>query len=103
MDPGKIIGGGSPRKLINAHVPKSRLFSGSCLRLRGEAILGITGVKSVKRSNENYEVSADNPQVTLVGVFELARDKGCLLEELIVKNASLDCVFLKLTGNRNRQ
>ncbi len=103
MDHGKIIASGTPRDLINNYVPESKVFFRLEPPLDDEILLRMPGVKGVERDEGIYALRTDSPQKALMEIFDLATEKGCLLKEVTIKRASLEDVFLRLTGRRIRQ
>ncbi len=103
MDNGRIIAHGTPDELIDEHVSESVVY----FRLSGpvdpETVEGLAGVKSVGREEGGFLVSTDAPQHTLEGIFDMAREKGVAMEDVSMKRATLEDVFLKITGRRLRE
>lgn len=102
MDHGKIIALDSPTRLIDRFVPESTIT----FRLRPPLQLGlverITGVTAAFADGDQFHVVTASPQETLMGIFALAQERGAEAEEINMKRASLEDVFLKLTGRRIR-
>lgn len=58
----------------------------------------LPGSKDVDINGDQIEVRSDHPQLTLIGLLELARAEKVDLTELRSNQASLEDVFLTLTG-----
>ncbi len=102
MDHGKIIALGTPSHLIGEFVPESTITFRLRPPLDVELVSGIAGVESAFADDDQFHVVTATPQETLVGIFTLAHEKGSEAEEINMKRASLEDVFLKLTGRRIR-
>jgi ABC-2 type transport system ATP-binding protein len=61
----------------------------------------LSNVEGVVKENTTYFVSTKNPQSTLVELFSSGQN-ATMVEELTVKKATLEDVFLKLTGHELR-
>mgnify|MGYP005838991067 FL=1 len=102
MDHGKIIALGSPSRLIDEFVPESTIAFRLQPPLDVELVDRIRGVMSAFADDDQFHVVTSSPQETLAGIFTLAREKGSEAEEINMRRASLEDVFLKLTGRRIR-
>jgi len=100
MDYGKIIAHGTPAELVDQYSPESNIS----FRLTppvDEAVVGkIEGVQSVKSGNDGYVVTTEVPQKTLVGIFKAAFENDAAADEISMRRASLEDVFLKITGRK---
>ncbi len=65
-------------------------------------LLKLPAADAVKREKFMYFVTTKDPQATLDGLFSLSRGSGFKVEELSLKRATLEDVFLKLTGHQLR-
>jgi ABC-2 type transport system ATP-binding protein len=103
MDHGKIIALGTPDALIDEHVSDSIIT----FRLSGpvevKIIEAILGVKNADLRNGEYLVSTAIPQETLVGIFAMAHEQQVKAVDINMKRATLEDVFLKITGRRIRE
>ena len=104
MDLGRKIALDTPSGLINTYASESN----SSFRMRpdlpGEAVQPITGVKTVARQNgEEYVVTTETPQDTLAGIFQAAFDNRAIADEITMRRATLEDVFLKITGRSIRE
>jgi len=102
MDAGKIIALDSPQDLIEAHFETTAIEfedrNGSTMAL----LEGLPGVKSAKRDGGLVTLySLDTPR-TMEGLLSAARTGDLLFDDLRVRSATLEDVFLKLTGRRIR-
>mgnify|MGYP000271244003 FL=1 len=102
MDRGRIIALGTPDRLIDEHVPYGVITFRLTPPLDLEAVRGIHGVESAAAENGSYRVTTPVPQETLIGIVAAAHEHGVKAEDINMKRASLEDVFLKITGRRIR-
>ncbi len=62
----------------------------------------LVGVQHVTHDNGTFFLTTTNPQTTLDGLFTLGRTNNIAIDELTLKRATLEDVFLKLTGHALR-
>jgi ABC-2 type transport system ATP-binding protein len=104
MDHGRIISLGTPNELINANAPESGISFRMRPPLTEEQVSGITGVMSVNVHNgDEYHVTTSAPQDTLAGIFQAAYENGSIADEITMRRATLEDVFLKITGRSLRE
>jgi ABC-2 type transport system ATP-binding protein len=102
VDHGKIIEQGHPQSLIKEHFQETALeFSTQGTRDREdfEKIPGV--VQTLFENGHNTLYSTDVPR-SMAGLFDLVEEDSLTIEELVVRQATLEDVFLKLTGRRIR-
>ncbi len=63
----------------------------------------LPNVEEVRQENKTYFVTTSNPQATLDKLLDLGRSGNFNIEELTLKRATLEDVFLKLTGHQLRK
>jgi ABC-2 type transport system ATP-binding protein len=102
MDNGKIIALDSPQALIAQHFETTAIEfedrNGAALDLLEK----LPGVKSAKRDGGLVTLySLDTPR-TMEGLLDMARNGQLHFDDLRVRSATLEDVFLKLTGRRIR-
>lgn len=104
MDLGKMVALDTPNGLINTFTPESNISFRMHPTVPDEVIKDITGVQSVARHNSNdYAVTTLTPQDTLAGIFQAAFDNKCIADEITMRRATLEDVFLKITGRSIRE
>jgi lipooligosaccharide transport system ATP-binding protein len=97
MDAGKIVAEGSPRELIEAHVTREVLELRFPAEVQAEVAerLRAAGVgERIELLPDRVVVYADDGEAALIGVNEMALAPTTAL----VRRATLEDVFLKLTG-----
>ncbi len=107
MDGGRVIACDTPEGLIRG-LPQDAVVSATIPNGEAGAIIteadlrAVPGVThaSITREAERTELKAasSDVQATLVGVLDLARSRDVALAELTSTRASLEDVFLALTG-----
>jgi ABC-2 type transport system ATP-binding protein len=105
IDHGKIIAMGSPRELINEH------FNESAIQFEldpapPEVILkSFPGAKEVMVNNNEVIMYSENIPVTMSAILKYAEKANITdqLKDLYVREATLEDVFLKLTGRKIRE
>jgi len=102
MDHGGIIALGTPRELVNEHVSESVISFRLTPPVGEEVVRELHGVTSVQADNGDYRVTTPVPQETLIGIVAMAYEQGAEADDINMKKATLEDVFLKLTGRRIR-
>jgi ABC-2 type transport system ATP-binding protein len=103
MDHGRIIATGTPNELIDEYSPESNISFTLEPPLDDAVVSAINGVERSRRSNAEYVVTTGTPQETLIGIFKAAYDNGAKADDVSMKRATLEDVFLKITGRRIRE
>jgi ABC-2 type transport system ATP-binding protein len=103
MDQGRIIARGTPNDLIDQHVSDTVIYFRLSEPVDVKTVEGIAGVKAVSLEEGAFQVSTNAPQLTLEGIFDLARERGLATDDVSIKRATLEDVFLKITGRRLRE
>jgi len=101
MDRGKILALDKPSQLIRNMGQRDAVEFAA----NGEAgaFEKMPGVEEMNVENGLVTLYTRHLDVTLPAVFELARQRGLRVEDFKVRNASLEDVFLHLTGRRIRE
>ncbi len=101
IDRGRVIALGTPGELIGslggAMVVEIALASGD---IEDEAVLAAPGVRAVRRQNGAVLVTADEAHVTVPSLLDLARSRSAVLTRLTIRHATLEDVYVSLTGRR---
>ena len=102
IDHGKVIALGTPRELIarlgGDHVIDFTLETGGA----EPAIADLPAVRSVHRDGEHYLLSVTEPHVALPALLARLQASGHVLAGLSTRHASLEDVFVTLTGRHLR-
>lgn len=104
MDRGKIIAQGSPLELIREHCPQSTIVFGlSGARSHLSALSRLPSVTGVESDGPDQAViSTTDVAQTLTELAHYAREHRLSLDNLHIGSASLEDVFITLTGRRLR-
>jgi len=108
MDHGEIIALGRPQQMIKEHFKERAIQFKMTDYPSKEALTGLAGVNSIateKKVNDEEEETvlySDNITATIAALMDLASGMNSEVYDLFVRQASLEDVFLKLTGRRIR-
>jgi len=112
VDQGRVIAAGSPAELIRSlggdHVVEFAFASnGSRADSRGdEAALAqlraLPAVRSARAEGDGYHLTVAEPHVALPAILDRSRALGTTLTRLSTRHASLEDVFVSLTGRHLR-
>jgi ABC-2 type transport system ATP-binding protein len=99
MDLGKIIDIASPTELIERYASESSISFRMQPAIEMDKVKAITGVlKAEQRNHSDYTITTDTPQDTLAGIFQAAYENDAVADEIAMRRATLEDVFLKITG-----
>ncbi len=101
MDHGRIVALDTPRALIRAHAPKTTVAV--TMGDGAIAFASLPGVQTVEQANGEVMLSTSDPLQTVQALLELRGRGQALFHQLRVEEASLEDVFLQLTGRRLRE
>ena len=93
IDHGKVIAEGTPAGLIAEHYER---------KLDQPTLGSLPGVDHFEERNGQVRLSSDNVTASTTALVDLCRERGVELRGLSVHTATLEDVFLKLTGRRIR-
>jgi ABC-2 type transport system ATP-binding protein len=110
VDHGRIVALNTPRRLIDAHFSETAVIfrrpAGGASAPAGGMASGLEDLAGVRRAEQDGDTvtlySADVP-ATMAALLTFARERGITLDDLHVRGATLEDVFLKLTGRRLRE
>jgi ABC-2 type transport system ATP-binding protein len=111
VDHGQVIALGSPRDLIASlggeHVIDFTLLNGQADGAPpsfdiDDVLRGMPAVTSVRREMDHYALSVTEPHLALPAVLERLRQHHLELASLTTRHASLEDVFVTLTGRHLR-
>jgi ABC-2 type transport system ATP-binding protein len=105
VDHGKIIALDTPRGLINSNFHEKAIQFELDPRPSEAELLKFPGAISVAADLNEVVIYTDNVPVTMSAVLKYAEDHNLtsMLQDLHVRQASLEDVFLKLTGRKIRE
>jgi len=104
IDHGRVIAEGTPRELIASlgaeHVLEFALTGGVSLDV--SALAGLPGVGSVGRQDGTWRLQVSELHQAMPGLLGELRRQGAQLSELRTHSATLEDVFVSLTGRQLR-
>jgi ABC-2 type transport system ATP-binding protein len=104
VDKGKVIALGSPRDLIASlggeHVVEFSLDAASEDLPDENEWTTLPAVIDSRRDDRHYQLSVEEPHIVIPSVLERLENKSWRLASLTTRHASLDDVFVKLTGRQ---
>ena len=115
VDHGEIIAEGTPSDLIDhlggQHVVEFQISRNGRTKAKGDSVDGenlerwqsLPGVESVRREDSTVCLSVREPHLTIPALLDAVADDGHQLEHLSTRQASLEDVFVKLTGRHLRE
>ena len=103
IDHGKVIAAGTPAGLIAEHFERSTLEFLSDGRLAREALETLPAVDFYEEANGQTRLRSSNVTQTTTALVALCNARGVELRGLSARTATLEDVFLKLTGRRIRE
>jgi ABC-2 type transport system ATP-binding protein len=104
MDQGKLIALGTPRELVASlgaeHVVEFALADGPSIE---DALLGaLPGVRDVRRDAAHWHLSTSELHRTVPALLDFLRQRHAALSQLGTHSATLEDVFVTLTGRQLR-
>jgi hypothetical protein len=104
MDHGQIIALDTPRRLVAGLEVEHRIAFVAEEPLDVAELSCIPGAWAASNGNEGeYTLYVEDPQLALIGLTELASRESFYPRGLKVEGATLEDVFLSLTGRRIRE
>jgi ABC-2 type transport system ATP-binding protein len=106
VDHGRIIASGTPRELIRSlggdHVIEIAVEDGGPEELRPEDLVDLPAVRSAHAEAGHLLLTVTEPHVALAPLLEKVGARGFALASLTTRHASLEDVFMSLTGRHLR-
>jgi ABC-2 type transport system ATP-binding protein len=103
IDYGKIIATDKPEKLISQYFQEEAIEFESSQKLENDVLSAVAGVTNVVQEDGKVIVYSNAVPVTVSALLDMAKQRGFELTNLYVRRATLEDVFLKLTGRRIRE
>ena len=109
VDHGEIIAEGSPADLIErlgGHHVVEFAVSADAKISDGAALhpwRGLPSVEAVRQDNGMIALSVKEPHLTIPALLDAIREQGTQLQHLTTRQASLEDVFVRLTGRHLRE
>jgi ABC-2 type transport system ATP-binding protein len=104
MDKGKLIALGTPRELVASlgaeHVVEFALANGGAVE--PHRLSGLPGVRDVRRDDTHIHLSTSELHLTVPALLDLLSREQATLSQLGTHSATLEDVFVTLTGRQLR-
>jgi len=102
MDHGRIIALDTPEALINGHFRESAIEFAALGEPPRERLSALPGVTQALFENGHPTLYTEDVPRTMAGLFDLVSAGELAFKDVVVRQATLEDVFLKLTGRRIR-
>jgi len=106
MDHGKVIALGSPRELIASlgadHIVEFSLDDGGAEPLPEAALAALPGVKAARRDGPRFSLTVTEAHRAVPALMLELERRGVEMTELVTHHATLEDLFLSLTGRHLR-
>jgi ABC-2 type transport system ATP-binding protein len=103
VDHGKIIAVDKPDKLISQHFQEQAIEFELGQQIGEGELRSLASVTNVLVEERKVTLYSSSIPVTIMALMDMAKQKGIELTNLYVRRATLEDVFLKLTGRRIRE
>jgi ABC-2 type transport system ATP-binding protein len=103
VDHGKRIALGTPAELIDQIGGHHLVELATSPPLTVEAFAGLPGVRQARAQGDGFALSIDEPHVSLPALMARLAQRGARPTRLVSRTATLDDVFLNLTGRNLRE
>lgn len=102
MDHGRIIALDTPRRLVRSLASDSTIECIFEMPVPKEELLGLPGVRDVRSEDGTNLIFSNDVSSSLAGLMRLTEGEGRRVQSLLVRSATLEDVFIALTGRRLR-
>ena len=103
IDHGKVIALGTPQELIGSLGGGQLVQLGTDPPLPPEALTGLASVHSVRKDPTGLTLAVDEPHLAVPVILARVAEKGARLTQLATRGATLEDVFVSLTGRSLRE
>ncbi len=102
MDKGRIIALDTPRQLVRSLASDSTIECSFAAPVERERLMALPGIRDVRNENGGHLLFTNDVSSTLAALMRLADSDGQRVLSLHVRTATLEDVFISLTGRRLR-
>ena len=103
VDQGRIIAEGHPETLIDEHFKERALEFEQPAYANDQRLEKLIGVKKMITDGDLVTLYTETVSQTIAELFELAKETGQSVNDIVVRRSTLEDLFLKLTGRRIRE
>ncbi len=103
LDHGKIIAQGAPSELIAEHFEELSIEFSNSIDKEQERLESLPGVSRVQFSDNKVTLYTKDVSRTISALMALVQNDSISIDDIVIRRASLEDVFLKLTGRRIRE
>ena len=103
MDHGEIMTLDKPERMIEEHFKESAIQFSMKQKPEEKDLAGLPAVTRLAVNDEDITLYTDNVPMTIASLLDLTSSMPEQPSDLFVRQASLEDVFLKLTGKRIRE
>ena len=103
MDHAKIIALDTPTNLLKLADVGTTIECHVDKKIEASALQGIPNVTHAEVHDHAFTLKTHKPEITLPALFSFAQQQGIALHDVQVHQATLEDVFLKLTGRKLRE
>jgi ABC-2 type transport system ATP-binding protein len=103
IDHGKVIALGTPLELIASLGGGQLVQLGTDPLLPAEALEGVAAVRSIRRDATGLTLAVDEPHLAVPAILARVTERGAKLTQLATRSATLEDVFVSLTGRSLRE
>jgi ABC-2 type transport system ATP-binding protein len=103
IDHGKVIAAGTPRELIASLGGGQLVHLETVPPLPVEALEGVAAVHTVRRDAAGLTLAVDEPHLAVPAILARVAERGARLSQLATHSATLEDVFVSLTGRSLRE
>jgi len=103
IDHGKIIAVDKPDKLISQHFQEQAIEFELGQKIGEDELRSLASVTNMLLEERKVTLYSNSIPTTIMALMDMAKQKGIELTNLYVRRATLEDVFLKLTGRRIRE
>jgi ABC-2 type transport system ATP-binding protein len=103
VDQGRIMELDTPAALINRYFKETAIEFPTTPAWPLDKLKDLPGVKSMLAEDDHVVIYSDDVPRSIAGLLEVSTETGATLRDMMVRQATLEDVFLKLTGRRIRE
>ncbi|MBI3952842.1 MAG: ABC transporter ATP-binding protein [Candidatus Doudnabacteria bacterium] len=103
MDRAKIVAMDTTKNLLQMAGNDANIDFRTGFGIRHEVFAGLPGLIKLEGSESEWQIVSNDPQATLASLFNWSRENNVNIFDLRLRQATMEDVFLKLTGHDLRE